>query len=160
MKKLIIASCMLLSMNAFAAQVKVAALSAPSHYLNPKQSTSDLVQWMKKAHNDGIKILSTPEAYIGGYPLWNYVEKTIDIAAGEKHKAAFIEGSIYLNGPEVKKISAAAKKYNMGVILGANLRGEDGNRNTVYNAIIFIDEHGKVVNVHRKTSGSHTRVRA
>ncbi|ELV8578960.1 hypothetical protein QNF13_004332 [Vibrio vulnificus] len=156
MKKVIVTGCMLLSMNAFADQVKVATLSAPSHYLNPGQSTNDLIGWMRKANSEGIKILSTPEAYIGGYPLWNYVEKTINIVDGEKHKAAFINGSIDLNGPEVKKIRSAAKKYNIGVILGANLRGEGGDRNTVYNAIIFIDENGEVVNVHRKTSGSHT----
>ncbi|MCG9627479.1 hypothetical protein L1D34_21840 [Vibrio mediterranei] len=144
------------SLNASAVEVKVAALSAPSHYLNAKQSTSDLIQWMEKAHNKGVKILSTPEAFLGGYPLWNYVEKTIDISSGEKHKADFINGAIDLNGEEVKSIRRAAKKYDVAVVLGANLRGEDGDRNTVFNAIIFIDENGKIVNVHRKTSGSHT----
>lgn len=155
-KILFISLASLLSANVLAIQVKVGAVSAPSRYLQANKSADDAVAQIKLAHADGVKILSFPETFIGGYPLWNYVEKTIDIAKGEKHKAEFIKGAIDLNGKEIQKIKRAAKKYNMGVIMTANLRGDKGNRNQVYNAIIFIDEHGKVLNVHRKTSASHT----
>lgn len=146
----------LYSIGADAMQVKVGAVSAPSRYLEADKSATDAIKWIKQAKADGIKILSFPEAFLGGYPLWNYVEKTIDISGGEKHKREFINGAIDIDGKEIQRIRAAAKKYNVGVVMGANLRGESGNRNTVYNAIIFIDEHGKIVNVHKKTSGSHT----
>ena len=60
------------------------------------------------------------------------------------------------DGKEVKKIEKAAKKNKVAVVLGANIRGKNGNRYNVYNAILFINKHGKLVNVHYKTIASHT----
>ena len=160
MKKTLLAVCltsaMFASVDASALQVKVGAVSLASHYLNANKSADDVVASIKKAHADGVKILSFPEAFLGGYPLWNYVEKTINVADGEKHKAEFIKGAIDLTGKELKKIKKAAKKYDMGVVIGANLRGTGATKNQVYNAVIMINEHGKILNVHKKTSASHT----
>jgi predicted amidohydrolase len=139
-----------------AEQVKVGAIAGPSRYLQPMESARDLVKWIEKADADGVRILGTPEAYIGGYPLWNYVEQTIDIADGEKHKAEFIDAAIALDGKELALIRDAARKHDVAVIVGANLRGTEGNRYQVYNAVIFISEKGEIAGVHRKTSGSHT----
>lgn len=139
-----------------AATVKVGALAASSRYLEPEQSARDLVDWMQKASAEGVRILGTPEAFIGGYPLWNYVEQTIDIAKGEQRKAAFINAAIALDGPELKLIRDAARRYDIAVVVGANLRGEGGNRYQVYNAVIFVNEKGEIAGVHRKTSGSFT----
>lgn len=141
---------------AAAREVKVAAIAGPSRYLEPMESARDLVKWIEQADAAGVRILGTPEAFIGGYPLWNYVEQTIAIADGEKHKAEFIDGAISLDGPELTLIREAARKHNVAVVVGANLRGTEGNRYQVYNAVIFIDEMGQVLGVHRKTSGSHT----
>lgn len=160
MKKTLFALCAIsaafTSINVSALQVKVGAASLSSRYLEANKSADDAIATIKQAHADGVKILSFPEAFLGGYPLWNYVEKTINIADGQKHKAEFIQGAIDLKGKEIKKIQKAAKKYNMGVIMGANLRGTGSNKNQVFNAVIMIDEHGDILNVHKKTSASHT----
>jgi len=137
--------------------VKVAAVAAPSVYLDTKQSTDDVVNWIKKADKENIRIISFPEGFIGGYPLWNYVEQTIKVALGEKNKADFFsKGAVDIDGPEIARIAAAAKKHDVGVVLGVNLRGEGSNRHNVFNATVFIDENGKIMNVHRKTAASHT----
>lgn len=148
--------CGLADAPADARQVKVGAIAGPSRYLQPMQSARDLVRWIEQADRDGIRILATPEAYLGGYPLWNYVEQTIAIKDGEAHKAAFVDGAIDADGPELKLVRDAARAHDVAVVVGANLRGTGGNRYQVFNAVIFIDEKGAVVGTHRKTSGSHT----
>jgi len=92
------------------------------------QSARDLVEWIAIADRQGVRILATPEAYIGGYPLWNYVGKTLDIADNEKRRTAFRNGAIDLDGPELRLIRDAANMHNVAVVVGANLRGEGANR--------------------------------
>lgn len=141
---------------AAALQVKVGAIAGPSRYLRPMESARDLVRWIEQADRAGVRILATPEAFIGGYPLWHYVEQTIAIADGEKHKAEFIDGAVDLDGPELKLVRDAARAHKVAVVVGVNLRGTGGDRYQVFNAVVFVDENGAVAGVHRKTSGSHT----
>lgn len=138
-----------------AKQVMVGSFTGPNRYLQPMQSAKDLVEWIAAADRQGVRILSTPEAYIGGYPLWNVVQQSMD-TDNEKRRTAFINGAIDMDGPELHLIRNAAKAHNVAVVVGANLRGEGANRYQVYNAVIFVSEKGEIVGVHRKTAPSHT----
>ena len=129
-------------------KVRVAAIQAASVLLDLEASTNKACELMKQAAHEGARLAVFPESFLPGYPMW----LDFNIATHKKalllYKGLF-ESSVEIPGREINLIRDAAKKTDMVVVMGVCER-KTKTTGTLYNSQVFIDNHGKILGVHRK----------
>ena len=104
--------------------------------------------------NHGVihRLKASPEAFLPGYPYWAIMLAPTEI--NEFNNKLFNE-AVEIGGRETDVLAKAAKDAGCGVVMGMHER--DGG--TLYNTLLFIDEHGEIIGRHRKlVPTSHERM--
>jgi aliphatic nitrilase len=127
-------------------KVKVAAAHVAPVFLDKTATTEKAISVIKEAAAQGAKVIAFPETYIPAYPVWAALWAPI-----HNHDLfeQLVENSVYVSGPEVSAIAAAARKYGVCVSMGINERGTVSN-GLVWNSCVLISENGELLNHHRK----------
>ena len=134
---------------------RIAAAQVAPAFLDLERCTEIAEAWIERAGEQGIDLLVFPETWLPGYPVW------LDSAAGSARwgnpdgKALYrrlFENSPSVDGPEIARICDAARRTGTFVILGLNEK--DGQ--TLYNAMLYINEKGQIVGKHRKLVPTYT----
>eukprot|EP00928_Gymnodinium_smaydae_P049508 TRINITY_DN33238_c0_g1_i1.p1 TRINITY_DN33238_c0_g1~~TRINITY_DN33238_c0_g1_i1.p1 ORF type:complete len:335 (-),score=9.82 TRINITY_DN33238_c0_g1_i1:18-1022(-) len=96
----------------------------------------------------GSQLLVFPEAFIGGYPRGSNFGVIIGNRSfkGREEFRKYHASAIDVPGPEVERISAAAAKYKVHVIMGVIERAGF----TLYCTVLFFDSQGRFLGKHRK----------
>lgn len=96
----------------------------------------------------GSQLLVFPEAFIGGYPRGSNFGVVIGNRSfkGREEFRKYHASAIDVPGPEVERISAAAAKYKVHVIMGVIERAGF----TLYCTVLFFDSQGRFLGKHRK----------
>lgn len=104
---------------------------------------------MRQAAAQGAQLITFPEAFLSGYPIWLRAPK---VAANDDllaiGYAAYLESAITVGGPELSEIAAEARALGVFVTIGVGEKTASGG--SVYAALVFVDPDKGVVNVHRK----------
>lgn len=125
---------------------KAAAVQASPVYLDPNKTVKKAASLITEAAGNGASLVVFPEVFVPGYPYWNWITDPI---TGSAWFERLIKSSIFVPGPEIEVVCAAAASTKTYVVIGVNERSKR-SLGTLYNTLVFIDPNGKIIGKHRK----------
>ena len=128
----------------------IAGIRAAPVYLDRAGTTEKIIHLMQDAASNGADLCVFPETFLSGYPVW--VDQT-DAAKWndpiqKKAYAAYLNGSVRADGPELKTITKEAQTLNLFTYLGMVEQSSSGG--TVYCSLAAIHPNYGIVGIHRK----------
>lgn len=135
-------------------QVRIGIGQFSPVHMDLQASLQKLDQIMKQAKSEKVNLLVMGESWLSGYPAW--IDHCSNVAQwdNEAMKEVFLKlykSSVTIEGDEMKHIRKAAQENGLVLCLGFNERKERGPGNgTLYNSFVIINEHGQLLNHHRK----------
>jgi nitrilase len=132
--------------------VRVAAVQ-----IAPDLETSDgtlgrVLAAIAEAGGKGVEFIVFPETFIPWYPYFSFVYPPV--LTGAEHIRLY-ENAVAVPGPVTEAISAAARRYNMVIVLGVNER----DYGSLYNTQLIFNADGALLLKRRKiTPTFHERM--
>lgn len=126
--------------------VKVAAVHAASVYMNARATVQKAVSLIEEASRSGAELVSFPESFIPGFPVWAALWAPIYNHDRFKQMA---QNSINVAGPEIAQIRDAAMRCGVFVSMGFS-ESTEVSVGCMWNSIVLIDDDGEIINHHRK----------
>jgi nitrilase len=130
--------------------VRAAAVQAPPVYLDKAASTAKAIDLLHQARTRGADLVAFGESWLPGYPEWLSYGVRWGDPLPKTLFGRFSRNSVTVRGPEVRAIAEAAGQLGVVVVLGISERDDEFSNGTLFNTVVFIDERGRVRNVHRK----------
>lgn len=127
---------------------KAAAVHAASVFLDRDGSVEKTCKLIAEAGANGAKLVVFPESFVPGYPFWIWTHTPV---RGAPLFFEFFANSIVVGSEETRRIGAAAGQAGAYVVLGVTER--DGG--TLYNTLLYFDDHGQIIGRHRKLQPTH-----
>ncbi len=128
----------------------IAAAQAAPVFLNKEKTVEKVCKLIRKAGNNGAKLIVFPEVFIPGYPDWVWVVPNSKSKILNDHYAELVKNSVTIPDNSTNKLCKSAKEAKINVIIGMNERNSETSNSSLYNTILFIDENGKIGGKHRK----------
>lgn len=125
---------------------KVAAAHVAPVFLDTPATVEKACALIAEAAGNGARLIAFPETYVPAFPVWSALRAPIHNHELFKRLAA---GAVRVPGPEVAKISAAAKRAQIFVSIGVN-EGTAASVGCIWNSNILIGDDGAILNHHRK----------
>src|SRR6266851_4694305 len=125
---------------------KAAAVQASPVYLDPKATTQKACSLIREAARNGAQLVAFPEAFVPGYPYWNWMT---DPVTGSAWFERLARASVLVPGPEIALLSQAARRAGTWVVIGVNERVPH-SLGALYNTLVFIGADGAYLGKHRK----------
>jgi aliphatic nitrilase len=126
--------------------VKVAAAHAASVYMNASATVQKAVSLIEEASRNGAELISFPESFIPGFPVWAALWAPI---YNHEWFKRMVNNSIHVDGPEIEQIRAVAKRCGISVSMGFS-EATDVSVGCMWNSIVLIADDGEIINHHRK----------
>lgn len=143
-----------LSSVASAKQVKIAMANVDMEWLNTSRAANSVCHNAQQAARNKAKLIVFAESFVGGYPLWHYSHPKIDIAYNNQKYGLFWDnGTITLDGPEIRRMRQCARSSHIAMVVPINERQEGAYNKTIFNTSLFIDRNGKLKHITRKAKG-------
>jgi len=111
-------------------------------------TTQKVVDTISEAASNGADIIVFPETFIPNYPYFSFIKPPV--LSGKDHLKLY-EQAVVVPGPVTDQVSAAARKYEMVVVLGVNER----DHGTIYNTQLIFDTDGTIVLKRRKITPTY-----
>src|SRR5690606_25666919 len=129
--------------------VKVAIVQTPPAFLNKDKTLDIACQRIEEAAANGANVIAFSEAWVSGYPYWgegweSRLGDWIDV------RTAFYDNALMIPSDDTRRLCEAAAKANAVVIMGCNELDSEVSSHTIYNTLLFIDNHGAILGRHRK----------
>lgn len=124
---------------------KAAAVQTSPVFLNAEKTIDKAITFIKEAAESGAQLIAFPEVFVSGYPYWNWIMTPVQ---GSKWYEKLYKSAITADGSEVKRICAAAKEFNIHIVIGINEKGTSFGE--IYNTNLIIDNNGNLIGKHRK----------
>jgi aliphatic nitrilase len=124
---------------------KAAAVQTSPVFLNADKTIDKAITFIKEAAENGAQLIAFPEVFVSGYPYWNWIMTPVQ---GSKWYEKLYKSAISADGSEVKRICAAAKEFNIHIVIGINEKGTSFGE--IYNTNLIIDNSGNLIGKHRK----------
>lgn len=132
--------------------MRIAAAQTAPTWLDPQATTDKVIDWIGRARAEGVELVAFGETFLPGYPFW--VEHTggarFDDPGQKAAYAAYLAAAVDLDGPEIARITEAARDAHLFTYLGIAERGRGPGGTTVYATLLAIDPARGVVSAHRK----------
>jgi aliphatic nitrilase len=128
--------------------VKVAAVQAASVFLDREGSTAKACRLIREAGANGARVIGFPEGFIPAHPVW-YHHHAATSAIANKLAVELFKNSVEISGPEIERLSAAAREANAYVVIGVceKLPRTIG---TMFNTQVYIGPGGTLLGKHQK----------
>lgn len=125
---------------------KAAAVQTAPVFLDAAATAGKAKDIIREAASNGARLIVFPEAFIPGYPYWNWIT---DPVTGMPWFERLVKASIFVPGPEIAAICEEAAACGVYVVLGVNERSSV-SLGALYNTLVFIGPSGTVLGKHRK----------
>lgn len=125
---------------------RAAAVQAAPVYLDADATVDKAVALIAEAAGNGASLIVFPEVFVPGYPYWNWIT---DPVTGSAWFERLVKTSIFVPGPEIARVQAAARARGVYVVIGVNERALH-SLGVLYNTLVFIGPDGAILNRHRK----------
>lgn len=125
---------------------KAAAVQASPVFLDANKTVEKAISLIEEAAGNGAQLVVFPEVFVPGYPYWNWIT---DPVTGSEWFDRLVRASVFVDGPEIAKICAAAKANACHIVMGINERSPV-SLGALYNTLLFIGTDGEVIGKHRK----------
>jgi len=130
---------------------KVAVIQEAPCVLDKKGTVNKAVEIVREASSQGVKLVVFPETYISGYPAWIWrLRPGGDWGLNEELHSLLLDSAIDLSSDDLQPLQKVAKETGVIIVCGINELDSKNSRATVYNSVVMIDEHGEIINHHRK----------
>ena len=139
--------------------IMVAAAQVTPVYLNRKATLEKACDVILEASKNGARLVVFPEAFFPAYPDWVWVTSGGQQDLLDALYTDLVENSIAIPDDATDKLCQAAQKAKINVVMGINERNQETSNASLYNALLYIDESGTILGVHRKlipTAGERT----
>lgn len=123
-----------------------AAVQAAPVFLDPEATTAKACSLVEEAARNGAKLVAFPEAFIPGYPYWNWICTPIE---GSSWFEKLWRNSITVPGPEIAALCGQARSNAVYIVIGVNER-DLLSVGTLYNTMVVIGPDGQILGRHRK----------
>ncbi|MCC6008938.1 MAG: carbon-nitrogen hydrolase family protein [Rhodobacteraceae bacterium] len=123
-----------------------AAVQAAPVFLDAAATCRKASALIAEAAGQGARLVVFPEVFVPGYPYWNWIT---DPVTGSAWFEKLVRASIFLPGPEIELVCAAAAAHKTHVVIGVNERSPV-SLGALYNTLVFIGPDGRILGRHRK----------
>lgn len=129
--------------------VKVAIVQTAPVFFDREATISKACAKIEEAAAQGAQIIVFSEAWISGYPYWgegweSRVGDWMDV------RSRFYDSTLLVDSEDTARLCAAAARANAVVAIGCNEMDPRPAVHTIYNTLLFIDNHGQVLGRRRK----------
>jgi len=126
--------------------MRVAACHASAVFLSAKDTTEKAISLVHQAAKNNANLVVFPETFIPAFPVWSSLRPPT-----ENHSLfqKMAQQSIYVDGPEMGAIQAAAKKYSTIVSIGISEKVRYSSA-CLFNSNVIVGLDGKILVHHRK----------
>jgi nitrilase len=132
--------------------VRVAAVQIAPDLDTPTGTLDRVLAAITEAAGKGARLAVFPETFVPWYPYFSFIRPPM--LSGAEHIHLY-DNAVVVPGPVTEAVAAAARKYNIVVVLGVNER----DHGTLYNAQLIFDTTGALVLKRRKiTPTFHERM--
>jgi nitrilase len=135
--------------------VRVAVVQQPPAYLDLDGSIERAVGYIAEAADCGAQLVAFGETWLPGYPAWIFGTAGWDDPAAKRLHARLMRNAVSIPGEAVERLAAAARKHAVHVVMGCHERDARFSRGTLFNSILFFDDQGDLLGVHRKLWPTH-----
>jgi len=125
---------------------KVAAAHVASVYGDSDKTVDKACACISQAAANGARLVAFPESFIPGFPNWAIALSPLEAAP---HFARLAAQAIRIDGPELARIRAAARRHDIFVSMGFT-EGTAVSVGCLWNSNILIGPDGAILNHHRK----------
>jgi nitrilase len=130
---------------------KVAIVQQPPVLLNKQATIQQAVTLVAEAAGKGAQLVVFPEAYVPGYPAWIWrLRPGGDWGLNEQIHARLLDNAVSVEGGDLDALCTAAREHGVTVVCGMDERDSQHSQATLYNTMVIIDHHGRLLNRHRK----------
>jgi nitrilase len=132
-------------------ETKIAISQKPPVLLDLEATIDRVVETLEEAAGQGAQIVVFPEAYLPGYPTWIWrLRPGGDMALSNELHAELRRNSVDISAGGLDRISDAAAKFGIVVVMGLNEIDSKFSGTTLFNTVVVIGADGTVLNRHRK----------
>ena len=125
---------------------KVSAAHVSPVFMDKKKTVSKALGIIEEAAKNGAQLVTFPESFIPGFPVW--LALWAPISNHDLFKR-FVDESVYIDGPELALIAAAAKRHEIFVSMGISERSHS-SVGCIWNSNVLFGDEGEILNHHRK----------
>ena len=125
---------------------KAAACHTAPVFLDSARTIDKATSLIEEAAGNGASLIAFPESFVPGFPIWAALRAPI---LNHDFFFALAREAIRLDGPEIGRIRAAARRHGVHVSLGFT-EGTDASVGCLWNSNVLIGPDGAVLNLHRK----------
>jgi aliphatic nitrilase len=115
-------------------------------FLDTPRTLQKACSLIEEAATHGANLVVFAEAFISAFPIWSAFSAPIYNHSWFVRLAA---STITVPGPEIECLAGVARRCKISVSVGFN-EGSAASVGCIWNSNILIDQHGRVVNHHRK----------
>lgn len=126
--------------------VRVAVTQFEPAWLDLQKSVEKTCRLIREAAENRAQLVAFPECWIPGYPAWIWT-RHIDFDLS----TAYIQNSLSVDSPEMKRICETAAEHGIAVVLGFS----ENYNNSLYIAQAIIDAQGAIRVSRRKLKPTH-----
>jgi amidase/nitrilase len=134
-------------------RIKVGAAQISPHFFDKDKTLEKTCRYIEEGGKLGLDLLVFPETYFCGYPYWR---GSVSVRRSTELMARMIHSAIRIDGPEVARMSEAARKSDVHCVIGCNELSERPGSLTIYNSLVVISRQGEVLGRHRKLMPTHS----
>jgi nitrilase len=127
-------------------RVKVAAAHAAPIYMNAAATVEKAISLIGEAAANGAELVVFPESFVPGFPVWAALWAPI---YNHERFARMVANSILVDGPEMARICAAARRHGVFVSIGFS-ESTRVSVGCIWNSNVLIGDDGSILNHHRK----------
>lgn len=129
--------------------VRVAIVQTPPAFLNREKTIDIACAKIEEAGRGGANVITFSEAWVSGYPYWGEGWES-RVGDWVQVRTAFFDNALMIPSEDTDRLCRAAARANAVVVLGCNELDSDPTVHTIYNTLLFIDNHGRIMGRHRK----------
>ena len=131
-------------------KTKIAAAQLSPVFLNKEKTVEKACKAIIEAGKNGAKVIVFPEAYISGYPDWVWLIPNSKGAELNELYVKLVENAVSVPDNSTDQLCKAAKNAGVSVVMGMHERNTETSGTSLFNSLLFINEHGKIIGKHRK----------
>jgi predicted amidohydrolase len=127
-----------------------AVVQHPPVFLDRDATVDSIEALTAEAAREGARIVAFSESHLPGYPVWVHGTGAWDDPVGKRYYRLLMENALEVPSPTLTRLQQTAARNGVVLVVGATERDARYSRGALYNSLVFIDEDGTLLGVHRK----------
>ena len=128
----------------------IAAVQAAPVFLDREATLDKACGLIEEAGRNRASLVVFPESFIPAYPDWVWAIPAGETTILNDLYAQLLANAVEIPGAATQRLSRAAKKAKVYVVMGLTERNTEASGGSLYNSLLYIDPQGQILGKHRK----------